>query len=40
MSEFEKGLNKAADTANYYKDRAASKIEEAKHDIDRELNKS
>lgn len=40
MTEFNKAWNKTADTANYYKDRAASKIDEAKDKIERELNKT
>ena len=40
MSEFNKAWNKTADTAAYYKDRAASKVDEAKEQINRELNKS
>lgn len=40
MSTFEKAFNKAADNANYYKDRAASKIDEASHKIEREINKT
>jgi hypothetical protein len=33
MTELNKALNKTADTASYYKDRAASKIDEAKDKI-------
>jgi len=40
MSTIEKAINKAADNANYYKDRAASKIDEASHKIEREMNKT
>lgn len=40
MSEFNKAWNKTADTANYYKDRAASKLDEAKDKIEKELNKT
>jgi hypothetical protein len=35
MTEINKAWNKTADTANYYKDRAASKIDEAKDKIER-----
>ena len=40
MTEFNKAWNKTADTATYYKDRAASKVDEAKSKIERELNKT
>lgn len=40
MSDLNKAWNKTADTANYYKDRAASKIDEAKDKIEKELNKT
>lgn len=40
MSTFEKAFNKTADNANYYKDRAASKLDEAANKINREVNKS
>lgn len=40
MSQVKQAWNKTADTANYYKDRAASKLDEAKDKIEKELNKT
>ena len=40
MSDINKAWNKTADTANYYKDRAASKVDETKATIEKELNKT